>query len=62
LTAHEEAEGLNRLHSAQRRFEAEGQFELLQQCLWNEAKYLQRVMKLEEAGAVRERGRKLESN
>ena len=62
LTAHEETEGLNHLHEAQKCFEAEGQYELLQQSLWNEAKYFERLMKLEDAAAVRERGRKLEAN
>jgi tetratricopeptide (TPR) repeat protein len=62
LTAHEETEGLNHLHEAQKCFEAEGQYELLQQSLWNEAKYFERIMKLEDAAAVRDRGRRLESN
>jgi tetratricopeptide (TPR) repeat protein len=61
LSEHEEAEGLKRLHDAQKRFEAEGDYDLLQQCLWNEAKYLERCMKLEDAAAVRQRSNKLES-
>jgi hypothetical protein len=58
----DEAEGLARLHAAQQQFQATGEQELLQQCLWNEAAYLDHVQRIEEGNAVRRRSRQLESD
>jgi tetratricopeptide (TPR) repeat protein len=60
LSSGNDAEGLEHLHHAQKQLEAAGEHELLQQCLWNEAAYLDHVSKPDEANAVRQRSRKLE--
>jgi len=62
LATRDETAGLNHLHAAQSGFETVGEFELLQQCLWNEAAYLDHMARRAEATAVRERARKLEGD
>jgi tetratricopeptide (TPR) repeat protein len=60
LSTSDEAEGMEHLHHAQKQLEAACEYELLQQCMWNEAAYLDHVSKRDEANAVRQRARKLE--
>ncbi len=60
LTAGEDLAGLAYLHAAQQQFEATRDHELLQQCLWNEAAYLEHQARKNEADSVRERARRLE--
>ena len=61
LISGEETEGLSHLRQAQKAFEAAGEFELLQQSLWNEAAYLDQIKKPAEANTVRQRSLLLET-
>ena len=56
-----EVQGLERLHTAQRRFEANKQHDLLARSLWNEARYLEhKGQHKPEVGAIEDRLRSLE--
>jgi hypothetical protein len=57
-----EVQGLERLHGAQRRFEANRQHDLLIRSLWNEGRYLEHKGKHKaEVTAIEDRLRSLES-
>jgi tetratricopeptide (TPR) repeat protein len=59
----DEQAGLRWLHSAQKRFEATGQFELLTKCIWNESRYFEHTGKHKaEAAELDARLRSLETD